>query len=152
MKISPSKGAGIIFYKILNGNILVALGKRNEPPFKGSWSFAGGNFDITDVDLYTCTRREKPARNSSIEINQLLRLFLILFGVPVGRCLFIQAFSIGTLILQTFLDQTQSLITILGKLPKFNGLQSTAYHSKLFLQFAWNYFLQRVEGILIEYY
>ena len=58
MKISPSKGAGIIFYKILNGNVLVALGKRNEPPFKGSWSFAGGNFDITDVDLYTCARRE----------------------------------------------------------------------------------------------
>jgi 8-oxo-dGTP pyrophosphatase MutT (NUDIX family) len=59
MKISVSKGAGIFFYKRLqNGDVLVALGKRNEAPFRGSWSFAGGNFDVTDVDLYNCAIRE----------------------------------------------------------------------------------------------
>lgn len=58
LRISTSKGAGLFFFKRLNGNVLVALGKRNEPSFKGFWSFAGGNFDITDVDLYTCARRE----------------------------------------------------------------------------------------------
>lgn len=58
MKVSVSKGAGIFFYKRLNGNLLVALGKRNEPPFYGSWSFAGGNFDKSDFDLYSCAIRE----------------------------------------------------------------------------------------------
>jgi 8-oxo-dGTP pyrophosphatase MutT (NUDIX family) len=58
LRISKSKGAGIFFFKRLNGDVLVALGKRNEPSFKGFWSFAGGNFDIIDVDLYSCARRE----------------------------------------------------------------------------------------------
>ena len=46
------------FFKRLNGDVLVALGKRNEPSFKGFWSFAGGNFDNSDVDLLSCARRE----------------------------------------------------------------------------------------------
>lgn len=58
LRIKSSKGAGIFFYKRVNDDVLVALGKRNEPSFKGFWSFAGGNFDITDVDLYSCARRE----------------------------------------------------------------------------------------------
>jgi hypothetical protein len=52
MRISLSKGAGVFFFKRLNGDVLVALGKRNEPSFKGFWSFAGGNFDNTDMDGY----------------------------------------------------------------------------------------------------
>ena len=58
MKFLASKGAGIFFYKRVNDDVLVALGKRNESPFIGSWSFAGGNFDRTDVDLFSCARRE----------------------------------------------------------------------------------------------
>jgi 8-oxo-dGTP pyrophosphatase MutT (NUDIX family) len=58
LRITTSKGAGIFFYKRVYDDVLVALGKRNESPFKGSWSFAGGNYDNTDVDLYSCARRE----------------------------------------------------------------------------------------------
>ena len=58
MKVLASKGAGIFFYKRVNDDVLVALGKRKESPFKGSWSFAGGNFDRTDADLFSCARRE----------------------------------------------------------------------------------------------
>ena len=58
LRIKTSKGAGIFFYKRVNDDVLVALGKRNESPFIGSWSFAGGNFDRTDVDLFSCARRE----------------------------------------------------------------------------------------------
>jgi 8-oxo-dGTP pyrophosphatase MutT (NUDIX family) len=58
MKFIASKGGGIFFYKRVNDGVLVALGKRNESPCKGSWSFAGGNFDKSDVDLFSCARRE----------------------------------------------------------------------------------------------
>jgi 8-oxo-dGTP pyrophosphatase MutT (NUDIX family) len=58
MKISVSTGAGIFFYKRQNEKLLIALGQRKESPFKGSWSFAGGNFDSSDGDLYSCARRE----------------------------------------------------------------------------------------------
>lgn len=58
MKVLGSKGAGIFFYKRVNDDILVALGKRKDSPSKGSWSFAGGNLDSTDVDLFSCAQRE----------------------------------------------------------------------------------------------
>jgi 8-oxo-dGTP pyrophosphatase MutT (NUDIX family) len=58
LRITSSKGAGIFFYKRFNDDVFVALGKRNESPFRGSWSFAGGNFDKSDVDLFSCAQRE----------------------------------------------------------------------------------------------
>lgn len=84
LTITTSKGAGIFFYKRVNDDVLVALGKRSESPFIGYWSFAGGNFDRTDVDFFSCAQREAK-EEFFIEIVLPLRGYLGKYGIQVKR-------------------------------------------------------------------
>ena len=58
VKKKYSQGAGIIFYKKENDQILVALGLRRGRPHAGYWSYAGGKLDPTDKSYYDCAIRE----------------------------------------------------------------------------------------------
>jgi 8-oxo-dGTP pyrophosphatase MutT (NUDIX family) len=58
VKKKYSQGAGIIFYKKENDQILVALGLRRVRPHAGIWSYAGGKLDPTDKSYYDCAIRE----------------------------------------------------------------------------------------------
>jgi 8-oxo-dGTP pyrophosphatase MutT (NUDIX family) len=58
VKKKYSQGAGVIFYKKENGQILVALGLRKGGRQAGIWSYAGGNLDSTDKSYYDCAIRE----------------------------------------------------------------------------------------------
>jgi hypothetical protein len=58
VKKKYSQGAGIIFYKKENDQILVALGLRRGRPHAGYWSYAGGKLDPTDNSYFDCALRE----------------------------------------------------------------------------------------------
>lgn len=58
VKKKYSQGAGVIFYKKENEQILVALGLRKGGRQAGTWSYAGGNLDSTDKSYYDCAIRE----------------------------------------------------------------------------------------------
>ena len=70
VKKKYSQGAGIIFYKIENDQILVALGLRRGRPHAGYWSYAGGKLDSTDKSYFDCALRE--AREEFFNHNQEL--------------------------------------------------------------------------------
>lgn len=63
-----SQGAGLIFYKKENDQILVALGLRRGRPHAGYWSYAGGKLDSTDKSYFDCALRE--AREEFFNHNQ----------------------------------------------------------------------------------
>lgn len=65
-----SQGAGVIFYKKENDQILVALGLRGGRPHPGFWSYAGGKLDPTDKSYFDCALRE--AREEFFNHNQSL--------------------------------------------------------------------------------
>ncbi|MHA8083046.1 NUDIX domain-containing protein [Aquirufa sp. A-Brett2-15D] len=65
-----SQGAGIIFYKKENTQILVALGLRRGGHQAGFWSYAGGNLDPTDKSYFDCAIRE--AREEFFNYNRFL--------------------------------------------------------------------------------
>ncbi len=58
VKKKYSQGAGVIFYKKENDQILVALGLRKGGRQAGIWSYAGGNLDSIDKSYYDCAIRE----------------------------------------------------------------------------------------------